>query len=222
MKALKKNFFKTLLATIGLMILIGSNSVEATTGENGLLKPLPRVLEIQLALSALPPHLRDSATVYVLNVEKGYEVAREGNNGFHTFVGRNEPAFLHHGPEPYTEYRDDILLPISFDEAGAQAEMRVYFDMAEMQATGTPASEAKRIIKERFETGYYKAPERVGISYMLSPVIRAYLAPYNTNTVLTGNMPHYMVYAPNVSNEDSELKCLAHTDLLLIGDLMRT
>ena len=50
--------------------------------------PLPRDLEIQLALSALPPHLRDNATVYVLNPDKGFEVARKGTNGFHTFVAR--------------------------------------------------------------------------------------------------------------------------------------
>lgn len=52
------------------------------------IEPLPRDLEIQLALSALPPHLRDSAAVYILNPDKGFEVAREGRNGFHTFVAR--------------------------------------------------------------------------------------------------------------------------------------
>jgi hypothetical protein len=31
------------------------------------LEPLPRDSEVQLALSALPPHLRGNATVYVLN-----------------------------------------------------------------------------------------------------------------------------------------------------------
>jgi len=31
-------------------------------------------LEIQLALSALPPHLKDNATVYVLNPDKGFEL----------------------------------------------------------------------------------------------------------------------------------------------------
>ena len=50
------------------------------------IEPLPRDLEIQLALSALPPHLRDNATVYVLNPDKGFEVARKGTNGFHAFV----------------------------------------------------------------------------------------------------------------------------------------
>jgi hypothetical protein len=50
--------------------------------------PLPRDLEIQLAPSALPPQLRDNATVYVLNPDKGFEVARKGTNGFYALVAR--------------------------------------------------------------------------------------------------------------------------------------
>ena len=49
---------------------------------------MPRDLEIDYALSALPPHLRDGATVYVLNPKKGYEKIREGDNGFHAYVLR--------------------------------------------------------------------------------------------------------------------------------------
>lgn len=51
-------------------------------------EPLPRDLEIQLVLSSLPPHLREGATVYVLNPDKGFEVARKGTNDFHAFVAR--------------------------------------------------------------------------------------------------------------------------------------
>jgi hypothetical protein len=54
----------------------------------GTIEPLPRDLEIQLALSSLPAHLRDNATVYVLNLRKGFEVARKGSNGFHALVAR--------------------------------------------------------------------------------------------------------------------------------------
>jgi len=148
------------------------------------IEPLPRDLEIQLALSALPPHLRDNATVYVLNPEKGFEVARKGTNGIHTFVARTgDDAFR--GSWPLTEYRDDILYPVSFDKAGTRAQMRVFFDAAEMQANGTPPGELKKIIKDRFKTGYYKAPERAGISYMLSPVLRTYANPEESDTVIT-------------------------------------
>ncbi len=167
----------------------------------GKIEPLPRELEIQLALSALPPHLRDDATVYVLNPEKGFEVARKGTNGFHTFVARTgDDSFR--GEWPLKEYREDILYPVSFDSAGTVAQMRVFFDAAEMQARGTPPGELKRIIKDRYKTGYYKAPERVGISYMLSPILRTYFNPDEGETVGTLNIPHVMYYAPNVSNAD--------------------
>ncbi|HET6459747.1 MAG TPA: hypothetical protein VFG29_03060 [Syntrophales bacterium] len=165
------------------------------------IEPLPRDLEIQLALSALPPHLRDNATVYVLNPDKGFEVARKGTNGFHAFVARTGDDTFR-GAWPLTEYRDDILYPISFDKAGTRAQMRVFFDAAEMQAKGTPPGQLKRIIKDRFKKGYYKAPERAGISYMLSPILRTYWNPEESDRTVTMNYPHVMYYAPNVSNKD--------------------
>ena len=163
--------------------------------------PLPRDLEIQLALSSLPPHLRDKATVYVLNPHKGFETFRKGTNGFHAFVARTDDAAIRGNPS-YTEYRDDILVPISFDSAGSEAHMRVFFDVAEMQAEGTPVSKLKRIINDRYKTGYYKAPKRAGVSYMLSPVFRTYADPNEGDTVITMNIPHYMFYAPHITNED--------------------
>jgi hypothetical protein len=159
---------------------------------------LPRDLEIQLALSALPPHLRDDATVYVLNPDKGFEVARKGTNGFNAFVARTGDDTFR-GTWPLTKYRDDILYPISFDEAGSNAQMRVFFDAAEMQAKGTPPEELKKIIQRRYKTNYYKPPERAGVSYMLSPILRTYVNPDDNDEVATANIPHVMHYAPNVS-----------------------
>lgn len=194
-----------ILAATVFSVMAGAADKQTRNDATGKIEPLPRDLEIQLALSALPPHLRDHATVYVLNLDKGFEVARTGTNGFHAFVARTgDDAFR--GSWPLTKYRDDILYPISFDKAGARAQMRVFFDAAEMQARGTPPGELKRIIKDRFKTGYYKAPERAGISYMLSPILRTYYNPEasgeESDSVLTMNYPHVMYYAPNVSNED--------------------
>ena len=189
----------------GLLALLFSLTVsaqdnETAKGTNGL-APLPRDLEVQLALSALPPHLRDHATVHALNTDKGFEAARRGTNGFHALVARTgDDAFR--GTWPLKVYRDDILYPISFDEAGAKAQMRVFFDAAEMQAKGTPPEELKRIIQDRYRTRYYKAPERAGVSYMLSPILRTYVNPDETDSVATASIPHVMYYAPNVSNVD--------------------
>ena len=165
------------------------------------IEPLPRDLEVQLALSALPAHLRDNATVYVLNPEKGFEVARKGTNGFHALVARTGDDAMR-GSWALTEYPADVLYPISWDRAGARALLPVFLDIAEMQAKGTPPQELKRIIQQRYKTNAYKAPERAGVSYMLSPVLRTYTTPEENGSVATSNIPHVMHYAPNVSNED--------------------
>lgn len=185
---------QTIAVIAGLLVSLGASPRIA-------IEPLPRHLEIQLALSALPPHLRDAATVYVLNPARGFEVARPGTNGFHAFVARTgDDAFR--GEWPLTKYRDDILYPIAFDNAGAKAQMRIFFDAAELQAKGTPAAELKRIMQQRLKAGFYPAPARAGVAYMLSPVLRTYVNPDANDTVLTANVPHVMYYAPNVSNQD--------------------
>jgi hypothetical protein len=193
---------RTIVVIAGLLFSLTAGAESNQTNKaTDKIEPLPRDLEIQLALSALPPHLRDSATVYVLNPDKGFEVARKGTNGFHAFVARTGDDTFR-GSWHFTKYRDDILYPISFDAAGAKAQMQVFFDAAEMQAQGTPPGELKEIIKERFKKGYYKAPERVGISYMLSPILRTYFNPEENDRVVTINYPHVMYYATNVTRED--------------------
>src|SRR5207302_4548247 len=188
---------KILTASVILALLFSlAASAQNARGTNRV-EALPRDLEIQLALSALPPHLRDNATVYVLNPAKGFEVARSGMNGFHALVARTGDDTFR-GTWPLKEYRDDILYPISFDEAGAKAQMRVFFDAAEMQAKGTPPEELKKIIQERYKAGYYKAPERAGVSYMLSPILRTYVNPEESDRVTTANIPHVMYYASDI------------------------
>ena len=193
---------QTIIVIAGLLFsLIASAASKQTPKVMNRIEPLPRDLEIQLALSALPPHLRDKAIVYVLNPAKGFEVARQGTNELHAFVARTGDDTFR-GSWPLTEYRDDILYPISFDQAGSKAQMRVFFDAAEMQAKGTPPGELKKIVQDRYKAGFYKAPERAGISYMLSPVLRTYVNPEESDRVLTTNYPHVMYYAPHISNED--------------------
>lgn len=193
---------QTLIVIVGLLFTLSANAENNKAPKvMNKIEPLPRDFEIQLALSALPPHLRDNATVYALNPDKGFEVARKGTNEFHAFVARTGNDTFR-GSWPLTEYRDDILYPISFDKAGVKAQMRVFFDVAEMQAKGTPPGELKKIIQDRYKAGFYKAPERAGISYMLSPMLRGYINPEQNDSVATLNIPHVMHYAPHVSNND--------------------
>ena len=162
---------------------------------------LPRDLQIQLALSALPPHLRNDATVYTLNPDKGFEIARKGTNGFHALVVRTGDDAMQ-GSWPLTKYPDDILYPIAFDSAGAKANLQVFLDIAEMQAKGTPPQQLKGLIQQRYKTGYYKAPERAGVAFMLSPILRTYDNPDESGKVSTASYPHVMHYVPNVSEKD--------------------
>jgi hypothetical protein len=182
------------------VITVGAQN-QQTAKRTRTIEPLPRDLEIQLALSSLPAHLRDNATVYVLNPATGFEVARKGTNGFHALVARTGDDAMR-GSWALTEYPDDILYPISWDQAGAKAQLRVFLDIAEMQARGMPPQELKRTIQRRFKTKVYKAPERAGVSYMLSPLLRTYTNPEENGNVVTSNIPHVMHYAPNVSSED--------------------
>lgn len=193
---------QTIVIIIGLLFSLTASAENKEAREvMNKIEPLPQDLEIQLALSTLPPHLRDNATVYILNPDKGFEAAHKGTNGFHALVARNDNAAIR-GSRPYTEYRDDILIPIGFDDAGTRAHMRVFFELAEMQAKGTPPLEVQRIINDRYKKGYYKAPDRAGVAYMLSPVLRANPNPNEGDMVITMNIPHYMFYAPDVSDKD--------------------
>jgi hypothetical protein len=190
----------TIIACL-LLSLTASAQNSQTSEVTHKIEPLPRDPEIQLALSALPAHLRDGATVYVLNRANGFEVARTGTNGFHAFVARTgDDTFT--GSRLFTEYRSDILYPISFDEAGTKAQMRIFFDAAEMQTKGTPARELKRIMQERFRAGYYQVPQRTGVSYMLSPVLRTYTNPEESDQV-TLNHKSLTTRGPKWPNEIS-------------------
>lgn len=51
---------------------------------------LPVPLEVDLAISAAPPHLRAGAAVYVLDPSHGYTLERKGTNGFTCYVQRTD------------------------------------------------------------------------------------------------------------------------------------
>ena len=73
-----RNLFQTIAIIAGLFFSLTASAQNKQISSRNKIEPLPRDLEIQLALSALPPHLKDNATVYVLNPDKGFEVARHG------------------------------------------------------------------------------------------------------------------------------------------------
>lgn len=164
-----------------------------TTNVRGPLEKMPISLEVRLALSALPPTLREKASVYVLDPAKGYILARPGSNGQSCFVGRTEWKFA--------DYRNDVYDPICYDAVGARNHMRVWFDVAELRAKGVSPEAMKKEVENRFRTGVYKTPDHPGMSYMAAPLMRSYMSldPKDKDSVMTMSMPHVMYYAPNAT-----------------------
>jgi hypothetical protein len=180
-------------ASLGVAAAICA-AASAAAADQATLVPLPRALEVKLALSALPPHLRPGATIFVLDPARGYVIERQGGNGFTCFVERTDYV--------RAQYRDDLLVPICFDPEGTRTIEPVSFDVARVRAEGKlTAQELKELIVQRFKDGVYHSPSRPGISYMIAPVMRLYLGP-DSKDIATMNMPHYMFYAPNLTNAD--------------------
>jgi hypothetical protein len=173
----------------GLVILF-SHACFSQQPPDWLLEKMPVDLETDFALSALPPHLRDKATVYLLDPKKGYYIGRQGTNGFSAFVVRTEWE--------RAEFVQDMFGAISFDAEGRRTHMPVFFAAAEMRASGKSPAQIKDIIIQRIKDGTYQPPSRVGVSYMLSPLLRV----FNETGIVNQLLPHYMFYAPGVDNAD--------------------
>lgn len=159
------------------------------------LQSMPRGLETAFALSAAPLHLRDSAGAYLLDPARGYFEARAGTNGFQCLVARTEWEW------PQLAFRDDIFIPVCSDAAGAAAWLPVFMDVAAMRAHGDSPQAVYDEVMRRFANGRYHAPARAGVSYMLGPVMRTFSAP-SSREPMTMVAPHFMFYAPNVTDAD--------------------
>jgi hypothetical protein len=183
---MKTHSLPTLLA-----ILIAWSSTAAAQTKQGGIEQMPAALETRFALSALSPDMRGTATVYVLDVAHGYRVAHQGNSGVACMVQRTawEQA----------EFRDDIYVPRCFDAAGARTYLKVLIDAEALRIQGMKPDALKSEIERRYHTKQYKMPDRAGLSYMLSPVMRTWMPDQKVHT-LSG--PHVMFYAPNVTATD--------------------
>jgi hypothetical protein len=152
---------------------------------------MPAELETRFALSALPPALRDGATVYLLDVKRGYRLSRQGTSGVTCLVERTawEQA----------DYRNDIYVPLCYDAAGTKTYLKVIMDVAELRIQGKSPASLRAEIENRYKNGPYKVPDKAGVSYMVAPVQRTWMLP--DGKVHTGTMAHLMFYAPHLTNE---------------------
>jgi hypothetical protein len=144
---------------------------------------LPRDLEIELALSAAPKHLRDDATVWTLE-KTGFTKAKQGTNAFTCVVSR----------------RAGDLFPVCWDAEGTRSLLALDFEDVKLRLTGKTGAEPEQVIAEGFKNGTYQAPSRPGIAYMLSPL--RFKIDESGHVTRTTSNPHLMFYGPNLTDAD--------------------
>ena len=180
-----------LLSRLFILLFITSSFISARNvgAQSHALELLPREQEIELATSAAPEHLRKDATVYVFG-KGGYEKARTGKNGFTCLVNRDG-----------AQTGDQTLRPTCWDMEGSKTIVPVMLRVGELLAQEKSAAEIKRDIEAGFSDGRFREPGKTGIAYMLSGDVRK----FDTKTgkiVALDFPPHYMIYAPGVTNAD--------------------
>jgi hypothetical protein len=171
--------------------LIGISAPPSEATETTI-EQMPAKLETQFALSALPPALRDRATVYLLDPKKGYQLSRQGTSGLTCLVERTAWEMA--------DFRNDIYIPLCYDAVGTKTYLKVIMDTATLRAQGMSPAVLKAEIESRYKNKTYKVPEKAGLSYMVAPIQRTVGPP--DMKVHTIPMPHVMFYAPNITNED--------------------
>jgi hypothetical protein len=149
---------------------------------------IPREQEIELALKAAPIHLRSEATVYIFG-KRGYEPARAGTNGFNCMVNRDG---IQNG--------DEAVHPTCWDPEGSRTILPVMLRVGELLAEQKSAADIKHDIDEGFAQGRFHSPAKAGIAYMLAGDVKFDLKSGQLST--TEFPPHYMLYAPGVTNAD--------------------
>lgn len=188
---------------VGVVGLLVSLSCVAQTTK---LEQIPESLEVRYALSAAPPHLRDGANIFLLDPAKGYILNRKGTNGLSCIVVRSDWQW------PDRPFRNDIAWPVCFDAEGSKTLLQDYLYTAELRARGMTVKQAHDAVTKKFGTKNYPVPKRTGVAYMIAPVMRGWT---NGPEPVTMNMPHYMFYAPGVSDEDIGGKPFSHYPFML-------
>jgi hypothetical protein len=166
---------------------------QMTTGTPPKLEKMPESLEIRFASSAAPPHLRDTATIYVLDPAKGYVIARQGTNGATCIVVRSDWQW------PNPPFRDDVYWPVCYDSEGSKTLLQDYFYAAELRARGMNSEQVHDAVTKRFGASASPNPSHTGVAYMIAPIMRGFTSGIKPVTM---NMPHYMFYAPGVKDAD--------------------
>jgi hypothetical protein len=176
------------IAALLASVVTGASQTERIQGPGLRTHLLSRDVEITLALSAGPVHLRESATVYVY-ASRGYVVAKKGGS---VTCLVNRDAFL----DGY-----DALKPTCFDAEGTARIVPMILREGEMLAKGLDAATIRQAIDAAFQKKELEPPRRPGVAYMLQGDVSAIDA--KTGAVLArSHPPHLMFYAAGLTDVD--------------------
>lgn len=144
--------------------------------------------EITLALSAAPRQMRQDATVFVFG-RSGYAKRKQGTSNINCLVNRDG-----------YQAGDTALRPTCWDAEGSATILPIALKVGELIAQGKNAKEISEVVEDGFRKGHFNSPRKAGIAYMLRGDIQ--IDPTSKAISKTTFPPHYMVYAPGVTNSD--------------------
>ena len=184
--------------TLVFLALLASLDAVAVQAQGSKYPPLSEYLmardaEIALARSAAPSRISDRATIKILT-KSGYEVAREGDNGFVCLVQRGfaAPSF---SPPPLRElvYYGKLRAPICFDAVATRTVLPYQEFRAKLGLEGKDPDTISREVAMAYALGKLPKIDGVSFAYMFS-------ADMNLGPEAGAFHPHMMVFAPYYQN----------------------
>lgn len=154
----------------------------------------PRETELQLIKTAAPPSITDRATLKVLT-QTGFQITREGSNGFTCVVmrGWSAPTYT---PKQFVGFVYDatIRAPICFDPIASRTVLPYYELRTKLGMEGKTPAQIADAVTSAYKSGALPKREGVSFAYMWS-------AEQHLGQGIGHWHPHMMVFAPNYTNE---------------------
>jgi hypothetical protein len=182
-------FYNPASALAAALMLIGVLSPAAAREAPARPQVLPIEREEALALEALPEPMRAEAGVWVLTSE-GYRQVRATSNGYTCIVNRDDV---------------EALKPTCYDREGTETILPAVVWFGNQLMLGRNVRDVRQELSAAFASGRFISPRRAGIAFMLSPnVVNVWVDADGARQYGTAP-PHYMIYAPNMTNDDLDL-----------------
>jgi hypothetical protein len=185
--------------TLGRLALLVSTVAAGLEAQSPTYPPfrdysMPRDAELQLVRTAAPANIVDRASLKVLT-QTGYQVTREGDNGFTCLVmrGWSAPTYT---PKQFLgfTYEAAIRAPICFDPIASRTVVPYYELRSKLGMEGKTPNQIADAVASAYATGALPKREGVSFAYMWS-------AEQHLGQGIGHWRPHVMVFAPYYTNE---------------------